>query len=190
MKDYLFKEYELNEKYHDSKENRAWIACALYFTYSLVVIKWILEINNKVFIKENYLLLMFTILIIDTLSFLFILFQFHKKALSVKKAAKVKTAIANQYNETDKNIWVNRVWQCELSSDANWLRRYKIEIPLLLLVIVFPTVKIIIAFNISGILINTLIITIIFCIFLFVIGFLIGFTINKKTKRNNGENGT
>ena len=149
MKEYLFREYELNEKYHDSKENRAWIACVLYFTYSLLLLQWILRNGSQEIIKENTLILGIVICLIDLSAFLFVLFQIQHKVHSVRKAANLKYAIANKFNSTNRSIWSTVVWKNEIATSdnlqgyyTNWLSLYKIEVPLFFIMLLFFIIKV------------------------------------------------
>ncbi len=53
MDDMIIKLYELNEHYHDTKEKMAWLGSALYFTFSLAIMRilFIKEMQN--FIKQD-----------------------------------------------------------------------------------------------------------------------------------------
>jgi uncharacterized membrane protein YciS (DUF1049 family) len=149
MKEYLFREYELNEKYHDSKENRAWIAWALYFTYSLLLLQWILRGGSQTIIKENTLILVILICLIDLSAFLFVLFQIQRKVHSVRKSSTLKSAIADTFDQTNRAIWSTVVWKNEMAESGNlqgshfcWIGLYKIELPLFFLMFLFWIVKV------------------------------------------------
>jgi uncharacterized membrane protein YhdT len=148
MKEYLFREYELNEKYHDTKENRAWLACALFFTYSLVLLKWILSPVNQGIISENACLFVVMVFLVDLASFLFVFSQIQRKASSVRKSANLKHSIVSQYGAADAKTWSIVVWKNEIASAENlkgiypdWLNLYRIELPLLFLIILLWIAK-------------------------------------------------
>ena len=88
MTDRLMKLYELNERYHDTKERRAWLATTFYAGFSLVVIKLAKEI--VVFLQAHRLhqiLILGFILVLLSVIFLCVLrfnaFQYRKKRASV-----------------------------------------------------------------------------------------------------------
>jgi hypothetical protein len=156
MKETLLKEYELNEKYHDSKENRAWIACALYFTYSIILLQWILNTGSRRIIENNGCLLEIMIALIDISVFLFIFQQLRRKANSVRKAAILKYAIVNQYTNNEKIVLSTIVWKDEIATKENiegyfpgWLSLYFIELPLFFVMLLLFITKLFLILRIS-----------------------------------------
>jgi hypothetical protein len=80
---YLMMLFSNNEKYHDTKENRAWIASAFYYSISVTAITAL--INNRCLIKSTILIVFLVILVLALYlaDFLYVLFQFKKKYISV-----------------------------------------------------------------------------------------------------------
>lgn len=95
MKDIIKIEYELNEKYHDTKERVIWIAYTLYYAYTIGLSKYLLEVKkNYINNKIGYLIFFFDI-IIFVLSTVFLYMQCKRKYVSVLKTEKIRNIIAD-----------------------------------------------------------------------------------------------
>lgn len=107
MEDFIRTEYELNEKYHDTKERVIWIAYTLYYAYSIGLSKYLLELKkNNINNKFGYLIFVFDI-VIFVLSTIFLYMQSKRKYISVLKTEVIRKIIA------DGNIEIVRDWFCK-----------------------------------------------------------------------------
>jgi hypothetical protein len=148
MKDVLLKEYELNEKYHDSKENRIWLACGLYFTYSVATMSWILNPVQNGFAREDAWPLGLTMLLIDISSFIFLFLQAKRKADSVKRTGRIKRAFRDLRQDAEGRFLVETIWKGEIATNSNlkgdyrnWIGLYWTEVPLLFIVAMLVLAK-------------------------------------------------
>lgn len=83
MKDILMMLYELNEKYHDNKDQRIWIASTSYFALSLAILTWAIDKQGKWASYSCYLIIFITAIFLFTM--LFVGFQNWAKCKSVVK---------------------------------------------------------------------------------------------------------
>lgn len=137
MKDIIKIEYELNEKYHDTKERVIWIAYTLYYAYTIGLSKYLLEVKkNYINNKIGYLIFFFDI-IIFVLSTVFLYMQCKRKYVSVLKTEKIRNIIA------DDDIEIIWDWFCKdqgkveeellLKNNRRWFKTNRIEIVLYLI---------------------------------------------------------
>jgi len=85
----LIKFYELNEKYHDTKEKMAWLATSLYVAFSIALFKWIIAKQNNSFITSYCFYVLLFLSMIFGCALWFINFQYIKKRASVKIEEKI-----------------------------------------------------------------------------------------------------
>jgi hypothetical protein len=127
MTDRLMKLYELNERYHDTKEKRAWLATTFYAGFSLVVIRLATNKEIMVFLQVQQahrlyqiLILIFILgLILGFILFLlsvifvcvlfFIRFQYIKKRASVDIEGHLTEELSVQ--NQDESIQLARVFR-------------------------------------------------------------------------------
>ena len=104
MMDRLMKLYELNQKYHDTKEKMAWLATTFYAGFSLAVIKAMTIEKLARFLYNHHL---FTWAIVVLLAFIaicvfsFCRFQYKKKRASQKIDVNIRQELSS-YNEDDQ----------------------------------------------------------------------------------------
>ena len=95
MENLIITEYELNEKYHDTKEHVIWIAYTLYYAYSIGLSKYVLDLKQKnINNKIGYLVFIFDI-VIFILSTIFLYMQSKRKYISVLKTDVIRKIIAD-----------------------------------------------------------------------------------------------
>jgi len=84
LKEILIKLYELNERYHDTKEKMIWLGSSLYFIFSFTILIFIVSNKNFKWPTHNsiYLIIFLTLIFINAL--LFIWFQIKKKRASLQ----------------------------------------------------------------------------------------------------------
>ena len=98
LKNFILKEYELNEQYHDTKEKSLWVAFALYYTYCVASTGYFLEIYNRNnYIRVGPLVVLINILIFVLFS-LFIEMQGKRKCISVLKSTELNRIITSGSN--------------------------------------------------------------------------------------------
>ena len=106
----LLKLYELNERYHDTKEKMAWLGSSLYFAFSLAILRilFIKEMQN--FIKQDPWVIIGFLLAICVFALLFINFQFKKKRNSVVYTGELEKQLCSlqskgeEYSESEDKL--------------------------------------------------------------------------------------
>ena len=127
----LILNYQLNEKYHDTKETSGWIAFTLYYSFSISVYNY--------FSKEtdNYcesIVLSLAYLCISTLFYVFISNQYYKKAESIVFNKCYLVLLKNNSSVDLKKLIIEKI-KCIKKIDL-----YNMEIPLFIIAIIFYTV--------------------------------------------------
>ncbi len=96
--DLIIKLYELNEKYHDQKDSRAWVATTLFLTYSIALFAWLIDHND--FSNLYSLAALIVHFIISLSTFLYVSFQFQMKTFSLNYESTLQAEI-NDSIKTD-----------------------------------------------------------------------------------------
>ena len=84
MKDVILKYIELNEAYHDKKEEMAWIATTIYLTFSVVTLGWMIGKHPPVVfscLEKSLIAGLFGIIYLCAIRF--ISFQFYRRWVAV-----------------------------------------------------------------------------------------------------------
>ena len=122
MKDILLKLYELNERYHDTKEKMAWLGSSLYFAFSLAILRILFIEGIQKIINGCPLIIVGFLTVICGCALWFINIQYKKKRISV--------GISNEFMEilpdktlTDENK-LEKMIKCINEINDDW-RRYK-----------------------------------------------------------------
>ena len=109
IREFLKIDYELNEKYHDTKERVIWLAFGLYCAYSFGSIQFILSNENENFLLSKpdlfYVLIDMIILI---LALIFIFMQTKLKVISVFKKNALTKIMVDDSTEQIKNWFRNQ----------------------------------------------------------------------------------
>jgi hypothetical protein len=152
--------YELNERYHDTKEKMAWLATSLYAAFSIALLKWMMNKEYKNFITENYLLILIVLTVIFICAIWFINFHYYKKRNSVRIDGKTaKEIIESEKNEIDQMAEIFD-YRSSLKPLKNWKNRktnneklfayHSTEIPIHLLMICFFFAQVFTIFSIKS----------------------------------------
>lgn len=120
MEDRLMKLYELNEKYHDTKERMAWLGSSLYAAFSLAVLRIFFRKEIQDLINDcPVIIIIVFLLVIFICAFWFINVQYKKKRISVGISNEYMKILFNQ-KLSDKlklkhmlkiNIAINEYWR-------------------------------------------------------------------------------
>ncbi len=118
----LIKLYELNERYHDTKEKMAWLATSLYAAFSLAILRIFFTEGVKAFIKDQPGLIVIILLIIFCCALRFINFQYKKKRISVGISKGFMEILPNQTLSDENKL--EQMLECTKNANDKW-REYK-----------------------------------------------------------------
>lgn len=97
IEDILLKLYELNEHYHDTKDNMAWLGISLYAAFSLAILRIFFTKEIRVFINDcPVIIIIVFLLVIYFCAFWFINVQYKKKRISVGISTEYMKILSNQ----------------------------------------------------------------------------------------------
>ncbi len=154
MTDRLMKLYELNERYHDTKEKRAWLATTFYAGFSLMVIKWATNKENVDFLQEHQCTIIVLLFVIFVCVVWFIWFHYRKKRISVKIEGFISKEFSVQ--NADESLQLARVFCYADRVNKGWWKRTKkqrylsTEIEIFILMLVFFAAQIFVILTESG----------------------------------------
>ena len=101
MTDRLMKLYELNERYHDTKEKMAWLGISFYAVFTLGIIRiFTKDINITDWV--SYTLIGFLLVILWCV-FWFLTFHYQKKRISVKITDELAHSL-EKTNNSEKDL--------------------------------------------------------------------------------------
>ena len=147
MKDILLKLYELNERYHDTKEKMAWLGSSLYAAFSLAILRIFFAREMQDFINDYNMLFFVFLLLVFICAEWFINFQYKKKRISVRIDEELKDKMSEQVSSNEdqlKQIFtfisnVNTYWRNYKNKDSRYLST---EIPINILIAIFFIIQI------------------------------------------------
>ncbi len=146
LKDTLIKLYELNERYHDTKDNMVWLAISLYAVLSLAIMRilFIKEIQNFVneegMIGEILITLFLSLVLYFTLSF--INFQYKKKRISIRITEELEDKMTKQVSFNENHLKQFFEFKSKVHKDFKNNKKpcseyYTTEIPIHVLIFIF-----------------------------------------------------
>jgi flagellar basal body-associated protein FliL len=107
--DLLVRLYDLNERYHDQKDTRAWIATTLYLTYAGALLSWLIKPTVNI---DNLIGIISLIVhcFVSIAAVLYVMFQFQLKSMSLESESALqkelrkltKADLASLKNPTDR----------------------------------------------------------------------------------------
>ena len=100
-KEVFLKLYELNQKYHDTKEKRAWIAVSFYDLFSAAIFSFS-SINDNSCPACAVIAIFLTVIFVCVA--IFIWFQYRQKRVSVKYDDELSKYLSKGSRVTDKEI--------------------------------------------------------------------------------------
>ena len=92
MENIILKNIEMNENYHDKKEKMAWIASSIYFAFSLLILRWLIDETIDGYQK---IMLLVLLAVIYTSALCFISLQFKLRWESVEKSDALREVLRN-----------------------------------------------------------------------------------------------
>ncbi len=155
MDDMIIKLYELNERYHDTKEKMAWLGSSLYFAFSLAILR-ILFIKGmqKIIEQGQWVPWVIGILLasICGCAVCFICLQYRKKRISVGISNEFMDIVSN-YKLYDESV-LKEMLKITKDLNSNWgeykknhkkeCKKYRYaELPVYILISVFLASQII-----------------------------------------------
>ena len=153
MKEIIMRMYELNERYHDTKEKMAWLASSLYAGFSVAIIRIFFTDSMQDFIRDCPLLIIIFLSAIFVCVFWFINFQYHKKRRSVKITGLLEHEIFKLKLDGENKL--KQIFDC-INKIHNVGRKKKkkkyrsTECPINMLIITFFITQIIITLYLKG----------------------------------------
>jgi len=147
----LMKENELNEHYHDSKENKIWLGCTLFYTYSIFIIAWIINPKHIIQIEDNVLIFLLVLFAIDVLAFWFIKNQTDLKLGSVEKTRRIYDEMITKLPNRQMENALRTILKHDKHCSKSKYNLIKNEVILMLIMGIFSCMKIIIVLSIAKI---------------------------------------
>ena len=127
LKEMLIRLYELNERYHDTKEKMAWLATSLYATFSVAIIRILFIEKTQNFIKNcrcNTILICAFLSVVCGCAVWFIHLQYRKKRISVAINGEFMEILPEQTLSDENKL--TRMLECTREINKCW-RNYKKE---------------------------------------------------------------
>lgn len=141
-KEVFIKLYELNEKYHDTKEKRAWIAVSFYAAFTLGVANVPLD---DLISSIGYLVTVIIPTIIFVCVYLFIDFQYRQKRISVALEGRLNKILSRNTDNLEKELRIYFKIVDKLNTVGVKCRKsdYRIEISMTLLLLTLYVVQLV-----------------------------------------------
>ena len=146
MRDMIIKLYELNERYHDTKEKMAWLGSSLYFAFSLAILRILFIDGMQKIIKKYPGGIVFFVLAIFGCALWFVIFQYKKKKISVGISNEFMDIVSNNKlsdeNKLKKMIkytrYINDKWRVYKKwHKIGCMKIFFTELPVNILMILF-----------------------------------------------------
>ena len=100
-KEVFMKLYELNQKYHDTKEKRAWIAVSFYALFSAAIFSLSSGNDNPCSVCAVIAILLTVIFVCVGI---FVWFQYRQKRVSVEYEKELEKILSKRIANTDKEL--------------------------------------------------------------------------------------